>query len=112
MRACLLFPLPAYQPGLILAVSIWVITRKRFEYCTGEQRLAAEVGAMRSQGLHDEDILDAKIGAVYTWADAITGDGLGPAEIMRLADEISIRWGTTVVRSRDRRSVSYLVPQR
>eukprot|EP01043_Picozoa_sp_COSAG02_P047079 COSAG02_NODE_4474_length_5324_cov_19.463028_3_plen_236_part_00 len=61
---------------------------------------------MRSEGSTDADILDAKIAMVYQWADAITGDGLCPAEIMRLADELPIRWGSTVVRSKDRRSGS------
>ena len=61
---------------------------------------------MRSEGSTDADILDAKISAVYQWADAITGDGLCPAEIMRLADELPIRWGSNIVRSKDRRSGS------
>lgn len=61
---------------------------------------------MRSEGLNDTDILAAKIDAVFQWADAISGDGLCPAEIMRLADELPIRWGSTVVRSKDRRSGS------
>ena len=61
---------------------------------------------MRSEGLNDTDILAAKIDAVFQWADAFSGDGLCPAEIMRLADELPIRWGSTVVRSKDRRSGS------
>jgi|EP01043_Picozoa_sp_COSAG02_P026325 hypothetical protein len=61
---------------------------------------------MRSDGFSDADILSAKIAAVYQWADAITGDGLCPAEIMRLADELPIRWGSTIIRARDGRSGS------
>lgn len=73
---------------------------------TGEQQVDSESDKMRSKGFNDADILNAKISAVYQWADAIAGDGLCPAEIMRLADELPIHWGATVIRARDGRSGS------
>lgn len=70
---------------------------------TGRQRIDLQSDKMRSRGASDADILAAKIAAVFQWADVIKGDGLCPAEIMRFADELPIHWGSTVIRSKDRR---------
>ena len=51
---------------------------------------------MRSDGFSETDILKAKIAAVYQWAKTITGDGLCPAAIMRIADELPVHWGSKI----------------
>ena len=75
-----------------------VLGMKRWRTPSWEHKLAVEVAKMYTEGLTDDDVLEAKISAVYEWADAIKDNGLGPAEILRMADELPVRWGSKVLR--------------
>ena len=63
-----------------------------------EHKVALEMAKMYAEGMTDDDLLEAKISAVYEWADAIKDNGLGPAEILRMSDELPVRWGSNVLR--------------
>eukprot|EP01045_Picozoa_sp_COSAG04_P001455 COSAG04_NODE_49_length_31209_cov_11.630248_8_plen_113_part_00 len=43
-----------------------------------------------SKGMTEEDVLDAKIRAIYVKADRIKGDGIGAAEIVALAGKLEV----------------------